>query len=173
MKPWNHDCLNKISCYFPQLLSIWVCGVSAFGTTFKIYPFLFLFFFSNFPLIYGNDRGHISYLWWEDIQIQCQDHVSRFSEKFFLKIHLPNCPDSSAVSPTVELLVVWAAVALAKCYGVTTIPSPLPPCSTWGNEGQQKSWKWGSEVYLEMKQGGDRKKVFLVWTLFPTIIISF
>lgn len=153
MKPWNHECLNKISCYVPQLLSIWVYGVSAFGTTFKTHPFLFLFFFSNFPFIYRNDGGHISHLWWEDVQIQCQVHISHFSEKCFLKIHLPNCPDSSPISPTVELLVVRAAVALAKCYRLTTIPVPDSPAAPRGlrgnrragNEGMRSTLRWRKE----------------------------
>lgn len=41
----------------------------------------------------------------------------------------------------------------------------------WGIERQQESWKWRNEIYLEMEE--IRKKVFLVWTLFPTVVISF
>lgn len=44
MKPWTHVCLNKVNCYIPQLLSIWVYGGTAFGTCFKIHHFQFLFF---------------------------------------------------------------------------------------------------------------------------------
>lgn len=41
----------------------------------------------------------------------------------------------------------------------------------WGIERQQESWKWRNEIYLEIEE--IRKKVFLVWTLFLTIVISF
>lgn len=36
---------------------------------------------ANFPFIYRNAREHISHPWWEEVQIQCQVHVSRLSEK--------------------------------------------------------------------------------------------
>lgn len=141
MKPWLSKQNQFLCSSASQNLNMWYLS---FWYHFKDTSFSIPLFFSNFLFIYWNDRGHTSHLQLDDVQIQCKVHISHFSEKCFFKIYLPNCPDSSPVSPRVGLLV-WAASCTGKVWWTDNnpqLPSSLQHLGDWGTtkELERKEW---------------------------------